>query len=45
MNHPVDMIKKVGLFLLLLPVILLYLLPIHLFHLVTGKGIKEVISK
>lgn len=39
------MIKKIALVLLLLPLILLYILPIHLFYLVTGKGIKEVKSE
>jgi len=45
MKRLVDIIGKIGLFLILLPVFLLYLIPIHLFHLVTGKGIKKVISE
>lgn len=45
MKRLVDIIKKIALVLILLPLILLYILPIHLFQAVTGKGIKKVISK
>jgi hypothetical protein len=45
MKRLVDTIIKIGIRLLLLPIILLYILPIHLFYLVTGKRIKEVKSK
>jgi hypothetical protein len=42
MRGLVDISKRTIVTLILLPLILLYVLPIHLFHWVTGKGIKEV---
>jgi len=42
MRGLVDILKRTIVILILLPLILLYVVPIHLFQLVTGKGIKEV---